>query len=146
MPSAFLHCHRRVKNGKEHRYWSIAEKVRVSVGRWVQRHLLYLGEINDSQKEVWTKLIEVFDTTQERTIELALYPNQQAIPSHAANYGVQVCLSEFELRRPRQWGGCWIGCQLWEQLQMDSFWRERLSDSREGTFGGTCSRPWSSTV
>lgn len=133
MASAFLRCHRRLKNGKEHSYWSIVENVRVAAGRWVQRHLLYLGEINDSQKEAWTRLIEVFDHERNRTVELALYPAQRALPAHAAAYGVQVRLSEFELRRPRQWGACWVGCRLWEQLQLDEFWRERLPDSREGT-------------
>ena len=100
---------------------------------WVQRHLLYLGEVNDSQKAAWTKVIDVFDAAQQQTRELALYPADRAVPEHAAAYGVQVRLSEFELRRPRQWGACWVGCQLWDQLQLDEFWRERLPDSREGT-------------
>jgi transposase len=132
MAKAFLQCHRRFKNGKDHCYWSIAEKVRTRRG-WVQRHLLYLGEINDSQKAAWTKVIEVFDTTRERTTELALYPAGRGVPEHAANYGVQVQLDQFELRRPRQWGGCWVGCQLWDQLQLDEFWGQRLLSSREGT-------------
>jgi transposase len=132
MAKPFLQCHRRFKNGKDHCYWSIAEKVRTHRG-WVQRHLLYLGEINDSQKAAWTKTVDVFDATLQQTQELALYPADRAIPEHAADYGVQVRLSEFELRRPRQWGACWVGCQLWDQLQLDEFWRQRLADSREGT-------------
>jgi len=132
MAKAFLQCHHRFKNGKDHCYWSIAEKVRTRRG-WVQRHLLYLGEINDSQKASWTKQVEVFDAAQQQTRELALYPADRAVPEHASEYGVQVRLSEFELRRPRQWGACWVGCQLWEQLGLDEFWRERLADSREGT-------------
>ena len=132
MGKPFLHCHHRFKNGKDHCYWSIAEKVRTHCG-WVQRHLLYLGEVNDSQRAAWTKVIEVFDTAGQRTRELALYPADRAVPEHAAGYGVQVRLDEFELRRPRQWGACWVGCQLWDQLQLDEFWRERLPDSREGT-------------
>ena len=132
MAKPFLQCHHRFKNGKDHCYWSIAEKVRTRRG-WVQRHLLYLGEINDSQKASWTKQVEVFDTARQQTRELALYPADRAVPEHAAEYGVQVRLSEFELRRPRQWGACWVGCQLWEQLRLDEFWRERLADSREGT-------------
>jgi transposase len=132
MAKPFLQCHRRFKNGKDHCYWSIAEKVRTHRG-WVQRHLLYLGEVNDSQKAAWTKIIDVFDTTQQQTRELALYPADRAVPEHALEYGVQVRLSEFELRRPRQWGACWAGCKLWDQLQLDEFWRERLADSREGT-------------
>ena len=132
MAKPFLQCHHRFKNGKDHCYWSIAEKVRTHRG-WVQRHLLYLGEINDSQKEAWTKLTEVFDTQSDLTRPLALYPSDREVPDHAAQYGVQVRLKEFELRRPRQWGACWVGCQLWDQLQLEQFWKERLPDSREGT-------------
>jgi transposase len=132
MAKPFLQCHHRFKNGKDHCYWSIAEKVRTRRG-WVQRHLLYLGEINDSQKAAWTKVTEVFDAGRDRTQPLALYPADRAVPDHATEYGVQVRLSEFVLRRPRQWGACWVGCQLWDQLQLDEFWRERLPDSREGT-------------
>jgi len=128
----FLQCHHRFKNGKDHCSWSIAEKVRTHRG-WVQRHLLYLGEINDSQRAAWTKVTEVFDTQREQTRPLALYPADRAVPEHAAEYGVQVRLSEFVLRRPRQWGACWVGCQLWDQLWLEQFWRERLPDSREGT-------------
>ncbi len=128
----FLHCHHRFKNGKDHCYWSIAEKVRTQRG-WVQRPLLYLGEINDSQKVAWTKVTEVFDPVGQQTQELALYPADRAVPEHAVHYGVQVRLAEFALRRPRQWGACWVGCRLWDQLQLDEFWRERLPDSREGT-------------
>ena len=132
MAKPFLHCHHRFKNGKDHCYWSIAEKVRTARG-WVQRHILYLGEINDSQREAWTKVTDVFDTAREQTRPLALYPAERAVPEHASEYGVQVRLGEFVLRRPRQWGACWVGCQLWEQLQLEEFWRERLPDSREGT-------------
>jgi transposase len=132
MAKPFLHCHHRFKNGKDHCYWSIAEKVRTARG-WVQRHILYLGEINDSQREAWTKVTDVFDTTREQTRPLALYPADRAVPDHASEYGVQVRLGEFVLRRPRQWGACWVGCKLWDQLQLEEFWRQRLPDSREGT-------------
>ena len=68
MAKPYLHCHRRFKNGKDHCYWSIAEKERTRQG-WVQRPLLYLGEINDSQREVWTMVIEVFAPVREQTHE-----------------------------------------------------------------------------
>ena len=132
MAKPFLHCHRRFKNGKDHCYYSIAEKIKTRRG-WVQRHLLYLGEINDSQKESWTKATEVFDPVLRQTRELALYPADRPVPEHASDYGVQVRLDQFELRRPRQWGACWVACQLWDQLKLDPFWRERLADSREET-------------
>jgi transposase len=132
MAKPYLHCHHRFKNGKDHCYWSIAEKVKTRRG-WIQRHLLYLGEINDSQKASWTKATEVFDPVLRQTRELALYPADRIVPEHAADYGVQVQLDQFELRRPRQWGACWVACRLWDQLQLDEFWGERLPDSREGT-------------
>jgi transposase len=132
MAKPFLHCHHRFKNGKDHCYWSIAEKVRTARG-WVQRHILYLGEINDSQREAWTKVTDVFDTARDQTRPLALYPADRAVPEHASEYGVQVRLGEFVLRRPRQWGACWVGCKLWDQLQLEEFWGDRLLDSREGT-------------
>lgn len=132
MAKPYLHCHRRFKNGKDHCYWSIAEKVKTRRG-WVQRHLLYLGEINDSQKASWTKATEVFDPVLRQTRELALYPADRPVPEHATDYGVQVRLDEFELRRPRQWGACWVACQLWDQLKLDEFWAQRLPDSREQT-------------
>jgi transposase len=132
MAKPYLHCHHRFKNGKDHCSWSIAEKVRTRQG-WVQRHLLYLGEINDSQKAAWTKVTEVFDPVGQQTRELALYPAEREVPGHASEYGVQVRLDQFELRRPRQWGACWVADRLWDQLQLEEFWRERLPDSREGT-------------
>ena len=49
----------RCKSIREHRYWSVAENVRVRGGRVVQRHALYLGEINDSQRAAWCRSVEV---------------------------------------------------------------------------------------
>ncbi len=89
MAKPFLHCPHRFKNGKDHCYWRLAEKVRTARG-WVQRHILYLGEINDSQREAWTKVTDVFDTRREQTRPLALYPADRAVPEHASEYGVQV--------------------------------------------------------
>ena len=68
----FLRCTTRKKDGKEHRYWNVVENRRITGGRVVQRQVLYLGEINDSQREAWRKTIEVFEdrgTTLERSRE-----------------------------------------------------------------------------
>lgn len=129
----YLKCHQRKKDGKEHRYWSVAEKRRCAGGRVVDRHVLYLGEINDSQKEEWIRCIQAFDVTEQRQTRLALFPADRPVPAHAHDYGVQVRLNEFRLERPRQWGACWAFCQLWEELHLDAFWRSRLTESREGT-------------
>src|ERR1700756_4092247 len=129
----FLKCHPRIKDGKEHRYWSIVENRRCGRGKIVQRQGLYLGEINDSQRQSWCRTIEVFDENRERTMPLALFPADRQLPNFAAGFGVQVRLKEMELHRPRQWGACWLACYLYEQLGLEEFWAERLPDSREGT-------------
>src|SRR5947208_5252134 len=48
----YLRSNRHFKNGKEHHYWSIVESRRCAGGKVVQRQVLYLGEINDSQRGV----------------------------------------------------------------------------------------------
>ncbi|WP_291165556.1 IS1634 family transposase, partial [Ensifer sp. SSB1] len=129
----YLRYTRRLKDGKEHRYWSIVESQRCSGGRVVQRPVLYLGEINDSQREAWCRVIEAFDEDEQRQRQLALFPADRSVPAHAQEYGVQVRLAGMRLHRPRQWGACWLACQLYEQLELDRFWAARLADSREGT-------------
>jgi hypothetical protein len=57
----FLRCTQRKKDGKEHRYRSIVENRRCAGGKIVQRPVLYLGEVNDSQREGWCRVIEGFD-------------------------------------------------------------------------------------
>jgi hypothetical protein len=120
----FLKYHPRIKDGKEYRYWSIVENRRCGGGKIVQRAVLYLGEINDSQRQAWCRVIEAFDEQRERTLPLALFPSDRQIPGHAAAFGVQVWLKEMALHRPRQWGACWLGCYLYEQLELDRFWAE----------------------
>ena len=129
----FLRANRRIKDGKEHRYWNIVESKRCAGGRVVQRQVLYLGEINDSQREAWCRVIEAFDEEAGRHTQLALFPADRAVPAHAQGHGVQVRLDAMELHRPRQWGACWLACQLYEQLGLDRFFARRLPDSREGT-------------
>lgn len=129
----YLRCNRRFKDGKEHRYWNIVESKRCGEGKVVQRQVLYLGEINDSQHEAWCRVIEAFDEkTQERT-QLALFPAEGELPEYAEGYGVKLRLEAMELHRPRQWGACWLACHLYEELELDQFWARRLTDSREGT-------------
>ena len=129
----FLRFNRRIKDGKEHRYWNIVESQRCAGGKVVQRQVLYLGEINDSQHEAWCRQIEGFDEGTHRHTQLALFPAGRAIPEHARAQGVQVRLEAMQLHRPRQWGACWLACELYEQLGLNDFWAARLPSSREGT-------------
>ena len=126
----FLRSHRRYKDGKEHRYFSIEESRRVARGKSVQRRVLYLGEINDSQQAAWRKSLEVFDEAGHRYTTLSLFPEDREIPRDAVD-SLQVKLSEMQLRRPRAFGNCWLGCQLWRQLRLDEFWRRKLPAGRE---------------
>ena len=73
----FLRHKIRRKDGKEHRYWSIVENRRVSGGRTVQRHVLYLGEINDGQRAAWCRTIEAFDEGGEHARQIALFPEDR---------------------------------------------------------------------
>ncbi len=129
----YLRCNRRLKDGKEHRYWNIVESKRCAGGKVVQRQVLYLGEINDSQQQAWCRVIEGFDEETQQRTQLALFPAEKELPEHAEGFGVQVRLEAMELSRPRQYGACWLACHLYEQLALDQFWRDRLPDSREGT-------------
>jgi transposase len=129
----YLRRNRRLKDGKEHCYWNIVESKRCAGGKVVQRQVLYLGEINDSQRETWCEVIEAFDEGSQAPTQLALFPAERAMPEHAKGYGVQVRLDRMELHQPRQWGACWLACGLYEQLGLPEFWASRLPASREGT-------------
>lgn len=132
MRRMFLKTHRRKKNGRDHCYYSIAENRRTGRGV-VQRQVLYLGEINDSQREAWQHAIRVFDEETKAEREVAVYTSASVLPSHAEGCGVRVRLEAMELHRPRQWGACWLATELWKQLDLDTFWSPRLGWSREGT-------------
>jgi transposase len=126
----FLRSHRRIKDGKEHRYYSIEESRRLRSGRVVQRRVLYLGEINDSQQAAWRKTLEVFDEQRQGYTTLSLFPEDRPVPAEAVD-SVQVKLSQMKLRRARPYGNCWLGCELWRQLELDRFWEQKLERGRE---------------
>jgi transposase len=125
----FLKCNQRMKDGKAHCYWNVVENRRLSDGRVVQRQVLYLGEINDSQRQAWRKTIEVFEDGTRR--QVALFA-EDAMPEDDAQV-VGIRLNELQLKHPRQWGACWLSVMLWHQLQLDEFWTTRLRPSRKGT-------------
>src|ERR1700682_3462198 len=103
----FLRATIRKKDGKEHRYFSIVENKRVRGGRVVQRHVLYLGEINSSQELAWRKSIQVLD--EERAGEprtLALFAEDRCEALIGDESIVRLRLLQLRVQRPRQWGGC----------------------------------------
>ncbi len=122
----FLRAKLRKKDGKPHRYFSVVENRRVGQKRMAQRTVLYLGEINDGQEAAWRKSLEVFDESSHQYSTLSIFPEDREIPAEASNT-LQVKLSEMQLRRPRIFGNCWLGCELWRQLQLQEFWQEKLA-------------------
>jgi transposase len=126
----FLRSNNRKKDGKDHRYFSIVENHRLASDKTVQRTVLYLGEINDQQQAAWRKTLSVFDEEQQEYANLSLFPDDREVPADAVD-SLQVKVSGLELRRPRVFGSCWLGCELWRQLGLHEFWDTRLAGSRE---------------
>lgn len=77
----FLRATIRKKDGKSHRYWSVVENARTKAGRVVQRHVLYLGEINDAQRAAWCKTIEVIGEGRRRPSQVAIFPEDRQAPA-----------------------------------------------------------------
>lgn len=131
----FLRCSKRRKDGKEHLCWSVVENRRLHDGRVLQRHVLYLGELNGRQEASWRKTVDLFGQDDAAPQQAALFPDDLApavCPDDTLPI-VSLRLGAMSLRRPRQWGACWLGCELWRQLGLEAFWRECLPPSREGT-------------
>jgi len=130
----FLRCTKRRKDGKEHRYFSVVENVRAPGRRTpFQKTLLYLGEISDAQQSAWLKAMRVFDEASGQPRNLTLFAEGRPVHDALARSSVSVSLADYQLKRPRQYGACWLACELWRELQLERFWNECLKPSREGT-------------
>ena len=126
----YLKACKRRKNGKEHRYFSVVESRRLSGGKVFQRQVLYLGEINDSQQAAWRKTLSVVGERGQEPQSMSLFPDDRPVPPDAVD-AVQVRMSQMVLRRPRAFGDCWLGCELWRRLQLDGFWQKHLPEGKE---------------
>jgi transposase len=129
----FLRATTRKKDGKEHRYFSLVENKRVADGRVVQRHVLYLGEINASQEAAWRRSIEVFEEGHDTPRTLSLFADEEALATVADQSIVRVRINELRLAKPRQFGACWLALKLWQLLTLDQFWARHLEPTRKGT-------------
>jgi transposase len=136
----FLKTHRIFKDGKAHIYYSLCESLRVSRKRVLQRQVLHLGELNTTQLERWQRTIEVVQEDGRRH-QMRLFSDRHgevratAAPEEVA----EVLLSSLVVRRPRQFGACWIGCKLWEELELGEFWHQVLGEE-------TGAVPWDKVV
>ena len=128
----FLRSQLRKKDGKEHTYWSVVENKRLHDGRVAQRQVLYLGEVNDSQRASWRKTLDAHTPGCDAPAQIALFPHDRPAPTDDERV-VRIRLDELSLRRPRQWGGCWLALELYRQLGLDTFFAAHLPPSRKGT-------------
>ena len=129
----FLRATIRHKDGKPHRYYSVVESRRVAGRRVVQRPLLYLGEINNSQAAAWRKSIAVLEEGAAQPRPMSLFPEDRTETLSDDGSVVRLRMAELTLHRPRQWGACWLALHLWEELRLDQFWSKHLPPSRKGT-------------
>ena len=129
----FLKTHRIFKDGKAHIYYSLCESLRVGRKRVLQRRVLHLGELNTTQLERWQRTIEVVEEDGRRH-QMRLFTDRHgerkaaAVPEDVA----EVLLSSLVVRRPRQFGACWVGCKLWEELELGEFWGQALGEQAGG--------------
>jgi transposase len=122
----FIKRRTRTKDGKTHVYYSICESLRVSPQRIVQRQVLHLGELNTTQWERWQRTIDVVHEDGQR-YQRRLFADREGVAPNEADV-LEVKLSSLQVKTPRRFGDCWVGCQLWSQLGMDTFWHQALAE------------------
>lgn len=122
----FLRKHLKVKDGKNHLYWSLTETVRTAEGPR-QRLLCYLGELNSSRLKSWRKVTRLFNDEGEEA-QLELFPSD-TIPEDIPGDKniVRVDLSSIRLERAREFGAIYTAWEIWKRLKLDRFWEETLN-------------------
>lgn len=74
----------------------------------------------------------MFEYGQSGSKQAVIFPENRSIPEGEVN-AIQVKLSEIKIEKARQWGACWLFCEMWKQLRLDLFWKDKLRPSRKGT-------------
>jgi hypothetical protein len=108
------------KDCKTHIYYSLSETLRLSRNRTVQRRVLNLGELNTTQLEGWQRAIEVIEQ-EGSSRQCRLFTDREGGAPADAPDVCEVILSSLSVCRPRQFGGCWLACRLWQELGLDEF-------------------------
>src|ERR1700756_2467215 len=129
----FLRPNRRIKDGKDHTYWSLVETVRTPDGPR-QRRLCYLGELNGSAQTRWLKTIEVFNEQGEAQ-QLKLFPSGVEAPADDRQVA-RVLVNRGRLERTRQFGTCYLGLELWKRRELDRCFEQAID-------GEPADVPWS---
>lgn len=121
----FLKDHQRYKDGKNHHYYSLCETIRTECGPR-HRSVCYLGELNSQGYDSWEKTTKVTDK-EGRTDELLLFPDAAKEVPDEPNVA-RVKLSGVHWKRPRKFGGVYLGWNLWQRLGLDELFRRTIDD------------------
>ena len=124
----FLKRHVRHWEGKRHVYYSLTESTRVSRSRTVQRRVLHLGELNTTQVEQWQRTIEVVEESGQARQRRLFTDREGQAP--ADEDVCEVLLASLRVCRPREFGAPWLGCRLFEELELDRFFAAVLGEHR----------------
>lgn len=125
----FLKATKRKKDGKVHTYWSVVESRRVMGQKTpIQKHLLYLGELDEKQIRQWQNEMSVFNRDGGKPDADLFEP-----PWDDSMNLAKIIVPKISLHRPRQWGACWLFCQLYEELGLAEFFRQKIPSSRKKT-------------
>ena len=107
------------------------EQSAVPAAGWCSSRCCISARSTTASMQAWCREIEAFDEgTAGAHRQLALFPADRAVARPRQGSWVQVRLGAMQLHRPRQWGACWLACQLYEQLELDRFWAPRLAGLR----------------
>ena len=134
----YLKRHVRTKDGKRHVYYSLTESIRLSRRRVRQRRVLNLGELNTTQIEQWQRSIEVLEENGQR-LQRRLFTDAGSSAPQAPDV-CEVLLGSLSVRRPRQFGDCWLGCRLFEELKLDEFFTSCTNSVPVRFIAGPCGR------
>jgi transposase len=111
-------CYRR-KDGKRHAYWALVESHRTARGPR-QRVVAYLGEL-DEKGRLGARRCALGN---DRTWQADLFRDDE--PEY-----IEVDLKGVRVESSRQFGGCWLGLTLWQELGLSELLNELLPPGRE---------------
>ena len=127
----FLKPNKRYKDGQAHIYYTLNESVRINKRRTVQRTILHLGELTSSQHHRWRHTIDVInERCESRQMELLTEDEHHWRGGSENPDVVTLRLSSLEVGNCREFGSCWVGVKLWQMLDLDLFWSQRLGGFR----------------
>lgn len=85
-----------------------------------------MGELNGSAQARWLKSVEVFNEQGEAQ-QLKLFPSHIEVPDDDPQVA-RVLVNRVRLERTRQFGGCFLGWELWKRLELNRFFELTMDE------------------